>query len=301
MSDVLSNDAMHDRGDLYARVTNQIAAAIEAGAGKFEMPWHSAERPLKFPTNILRCEPYRGINLVALWSQAMTRGYTSSLWGTYRQWQEAGFQVRKGERATTIVYYRQLTESDWEQEDSECAAVRHRYVARAFSVFNANQIEGWTGLTVSSENLVERSDEIEQLVTVVRADVRYGGDIACYRPREDYIQLPDRERFTGTTASSPTESFYSTLLHELVHWTGHPTRLNRDLSGGFGSEAYAMEELVAELGAAFLSAEFLVPNAPRPDHAAYVASWLRVLKSDTRAIFVASRLAGTAVTDLLDA
>ena len=119
--------------------------------------------------------------------------------------------------------------------------------------------------------------------------------MACYLPEPDYIEMPDCERFTGTATSSATESFYATLLHELTHWTGHEKRLDRDLTARFGENAYAMEELVAELGAAFLCADLGVTNSPRPDHAAYVGNWIRVLGSDPRAIFLASARAGAAV------
>jgi antirestriction protein ArdC len=297
MESVLSKHG-EARFDLYQRVTDQVIAAIEAGAGNFEMPWHSTNGALRRPRNVVSGAAYQGINILALWSQALVKGYHSSLWGTYRQWQEMGWQVRKGEKATVVVYYRQLPEFQDEAEGS-ADAPEYRLIARAFFVFNACQMDGWRAREESTKSSVEPCEEIEQLVEMLGAMIRYGGDVACYRPRDDYIELPDRERFTGTSTSSPTEAFYATLLHELVHWSGHPKRLNRDLSGRFGSEAYAMEELVAELGAAFLSAEFQVSNAPRPDHAAYVAHWLRVLKNDKRAIFLASRLATEAVNGLL--
>jgi antirestriction protein ArdC len=141
-------------------------------------------------------------------------------------------------------------------------------------------------------------EQAEAFTAAAGADVRYGGDRAYYRRSDDHVQMPERERFTGSATSTPTETYYATLLHELTHWTGHESRLDRDLSGRFGNEAYAMEELVAELGAAFLCADLSITNTPRPDHAAYIANWLEVLKRDKRAIFTAARKAAQA-TDYL--
>lgn len=297
MDAVLSKEPKQ-RFDLYARVTGQIIEAIEAGAGKFEMPWHRSGGPVMRPRNAITGTAYRGVNILALWSQAMVKGYPSALWGTYKQWHELGWQVRKGEKATTVVYFRQMPIEGEDVETGEPTS-DYRLIARAFFVFNASQVDGWKDPEVPTENLVSMHEEIEQFIENTGADIRYGGEMACYRPLDDYIQLPDRARFRGSSTSSATESFYATSFHELVHWTGSRRRLNRKLSGRFGSDDYAMEELVAELGAAYLSAEFLVPNTPRPDHAAYLEHWLRVLRSDKRAIFAASNMANEAVSWLM--
>lgn len=297
MDAVLSKEPKQ-RFDLYAKVTAQIVEAIEHGAGTFEMPWHRSAEPLMRPRNAITGTAYRGVNVLALWAQAMVKGYSSQLWGTYKQWQELGWQVRKGEKATTVVYFRQ-TPIEGEDVETGEHVTDYRLLARAFFVFNAGQIEGWKDPDVPSMTEVIEHREIEQFIEDTGADIRHGGEMACYRPLDDYIQLPDRQRFSGTATSSATEAYYATAFHELVHWTGNRKRLNRKLSGRFGSDDYAMEELVAELGAAYLSAEFLVANTPRADHAAYLEHWLRVLKSDKRAIFAASSLASEAVAWLL--
>jgi antirestriction protein ArdC len=170
--------------------------------------------------------------------------------------------------------------------------------ARASWVFNADQADRWTPPATSERNVVEAIDQAEAFTAATGADVRHGGDGAYYRRSDDHVQMPDRERFTGSATSTPTETYYATLLHELTHWMGHEGRLDRDLSGRFGNEAYAMEELVAGLGAAFLCADLLITNAPRLDHAACIANWLEVLKRDKRAIFTAARKAAQA-TDYL--
>ncbi|UYN96061.1 MAG: DUF1738 domain-containing protein [Enhydrobacter sp.] len=289
MNDV---SAERTRLDLHQRVTDEIVQAIEAGAGKFFMPWHGI--PEGIPRNVLTGTPYHGVNTLILWAAAKNRKYRTPYWATYRQWLEVGAQVRKGEKATVVVFYKQIP---LEAEDVETGDIvsDYRLVARAFFVFNGAQVEGWKVPGLESVDWIQNHDRIEEFVLCTGADIRSAGDKACYDRLGDYILVPDRVMFQGSPTRSATEGYYSTVFHELVHWTGHHRRLARNLSGRFGDEAYAMEELVAELGAAFLCAEFLVPNKPRQDHAAYIADWLKVLKCDKRAIFSASVAAHQAV------
>jgi antirestriction protein ArdC len=281
--------------DLHQRVTEEIIAALEAGAEKFVLPWHGLSDGV--PRNVMSGAPYNGINTLVLWAAARNRRYTTPFWATYRQWQEIGAQVKKGERATTVVYYKQVP---LEAEDVETGDVvqDYRLVARAFFVFNGDQVEGWKAPLPGLVDLVENHERIEDFVSCTGADIRSAGDRAYYNEVTDYIIIPDRVRFVGSPTSSVTEGYYSTVFHELVHWTGHHRRLARNLSGRFGTESYAMEELVAELGAAFLCAEFLVPNKPRKDHANYINEWLKVLGRDKRAVFAASSAAHAAVSCL---
>ena len=144
-------------------------------------------------------------------------------------------------------------------------------------------MEDWCGWDGSARDPVRVIEEAEQLVSATAARIRFGGDSACYVLAEDMILLPARERFIGTPTSSPSDAYYATLFHELTHWTGASHRLDRNLTGRFGDQAYAAEELVAELGAAFLCADLEIANDPRPDHAAYIANWLALLKADHRA------------------
>lgn len=287
------------RFDLYHRVTDQIVEAIEKGAGKFEMPWHTADAPVTEPRNAVSGSPYKGVNIIVLWATAYAKGYQHGYWATYRQWQELGGQVRKGETGTAVIFYKQLPLSYEDIETGE-EIQDYRLVMRAFTVFNASQVEGWTPPEKPRRDLVTIDHDVEGFIAHTGADLRFSSSEACYVRAEDYIQLPPRDRFTGTKTSSPTEAFYSTVFHELVHWTGHNKRLGRNLSARFGQEDYAMEELVAELGAAYLCAWFEVSNEPRPDHAAYVANWLKVLKNDKRAIFAAVSKASEATGFLLN-
>jgi antirestriction protein ArdC len=282
------------RETVYATITERIAAAIAAGAPRFEMPWHQSGPLLGRPQNALSRKPYRGINVLALWVAAQSSGFATGRWATYRQWATLGAQVRKGEKGSVIVFYKKA-EAIPHGDDSEEGKPETRLIARASWVFNSDQVEGsQPPEAFTPSNPVSVLDRAEAFVRATGADIHEGGGVACYRPHADYIQMPPRAAFIGSSTSTPTESYYATLLHELTHWTGHERRLNRDFSRRFGDEAYAMEELVAELGAAFLCADLGVTNSPRPDHAAYAGSWLRALENDARAIFIASGKAGAA-------
>jgi len=279
----------HSKTSVYETITNSIVLAIEQGASDFVMPWHGGGPAAGKPTNALTGAAYQGINVLALWAEACVRGYGSEHWATYRQWTTLGAQVRRGERASTIVFYKKLEPS--QPEDDEDAS--WRLVARASSVFNAEQVDGWELEAPTQVSLV-----VERAVAQIGAEIREGGSVACYVPSEDYIRMPATAKFIGTPTSTATESYYSTLLHELTHWTGAPHRLDRAFGKRFGDQAYAMEELVAELGAAFLCADFSISNEPRPDHAAYLSGWLSILDENKRAIFGAARLASEAATYL---
>lgn len=286
------------RFDVYRAVTDSIIKALEVGTGTSECPWHR-DSANGLPTNALTEKRYRGVNVVALWASATISGHASNLWATYRQWQRLGAHVRRGERSSMIVFYKQ---QDVETEDRETGKKRTvtRLVARASRVFNADQVEGFTAPEESRPDLVERIAAVEQFVQGTRADIRHGGNSAYYSPAKDRIVMPYSTAFIGTATSSSTESYYGVLLHELVHWTGASHRLARDLAPRFKQAAYAMEELVAELGAAFLCSQLKITSTPRADHAGYIASWLDVLKSDKRAIFSAASKASQAADYLTE-
>jgi antirestriction protein ArdC len=283
--------------DLYQTVTDRIVAAIEAGAPTFEMPWnrHAATT---LPVNVHSKNAYRGINILSLWVSQMKECHTTNLWGTYKQWQHYGAQVRKGEKSSLVVFYKEINREVENDVDSKPGKL---LLARASFVFNADQVDGYSAPSQPVyEDKTETIASVSDFVKATRAIVIHGGAQAYYRPRTDTIHLPQRAHFKGTTTSTPTESYYSTLCHELTHWTSHKSRLDRNLSNRFGDEAYAMEELVAELGAAFLCARLRITLDPRPDHAAYLDHWLKVLKSDKKAIFTAASKASQAV-DYLNA
>ena len=288
--------SVHSNGrpSVYETITQKIAAAIEAGAGEFVMPWHRLGPGIAQPTNAATGKPYRGVNVVALWAEAFTTGYGSGRWATFKQWRKLGGQVRRGEHGTSIVLYKPAAVA----EESDQEEPSGRLLARAFTVFNADQVEGWGEPAPPTKDEVAVLAQVDAFVARTCAWIRHGGEVACYDRRADEIRMPERSRFIGSGTCTPTEAYYSTLLHELIHWSGAPTRLDREFGRRFGDDAYAMEELVAELGAAFLCANLGVTNEPRPDHAAYLAGWLSVLGRDARAIFAIARLAQEAAVHL---
>jgi antirestriction protein ArdC len=281
------------RFDVHQSVTQSIIAAIEAGAGAFIMPWHGSGAAIAKPQNAHTKMEYHGVNILALWAEAYNRGYQSGYWASYRQWQEAGAQVRKGERGSIIVFVKRV-----EKEDEE-GQTHDRLIARATRVFNADQVTDWQPpIAYVPAQPFDVLEAVETFVVATKAIIEHGRTRACYQIDGDYIEMPERGRFIGKTASEAGEAYSATLLHELVHWSGANHRLDRDLTVGMNTITRAAEELVAEIGAAFLCADLGVSNTPRPDHAAYVASWLQALKDDGRAIFRASHLANMATTYL---
>lgn len=279
--------------DVYRDVTDRIVALIDLGAHQFQMPWHARGVPLVRPVNACSRRFYQGVNVVSLWAAAEVMGYSSGNWATYRQWARLGAQVRKGEKGATIVLYK---ETERETESPEGGEVIHKtyFLAYAARVFNADQVDGWAPPTALTPDLTKSLERAERFIAASGACIQHGGDRAYYSRSTDSIRVPNRDQFHATATSSATEGYYATLLHELTHWTGGSSRLNRDLIGRFGDEAYAIEELVAELGSAFLCADLEVTNDPRVDHAAYVASWLRVLRNDKKALFTAAGKAAEA-------
>jgi antirestriction protein ArdC len=285
-----------ERFDIHQHITNQIVAAIERGAGEFRLPWHSSGGTIAQPKNVASKKHYRGVNIVALWAASEQNGFGSGLWGTYRQWAEAGAQVRKGEKSSYVVFYKEIEVAGATSgQDTE---VDKRLFARATPVFAAEQVDGYDLPATANPNPMESIEAADAFVIATCASVAHGGTRAYYRPSTDSIQVPSRESFVGTATSTAAEAYYSTLLHELTHWTSHEQRCNRQLGKRFGDNAYAMEELVAELGAAFLCSEIGITAEPRLDHAQYLASWLSVLKADKRAIFTAASKASEATTFL---
>lgn len=279
------------RADVYSRITAEIAAAIEAGVGEWTMPWHHEGAALSRPPNVASGRRYRGVNVLALWIAAHAAGHGSGLWGTYRQWLALGAQVRKGERATTAVLWKEIArrkDQGGDKDGDEEPTGRGRLVARAFSVFHAGQVEGNRPPAAEPSAAVPGVEAADAFVAALGVPITYGAHDAHYRIDLDRIFLPPRDAFDDTAA------FYGTLLHEAAHATGAKHRLDRDFGARFGDGARAIEEITAELTARFVLADLGIAHRPRPDHAAYVASWLRALKNDPRAIFTASAKAQAA-------
>jgi antirestriction protein ArdC len=275
--------------DLHEQITGRIVAALEAGAGEFQMPWHGSGR---LPFNAVSKKNYRGVNILSLWLTAQMQGYGSPEWATFKQWQERGAGVRKGEKGSLIVFYKTFESEDAEADDEK----RRSFVARPSWVFNAAQVDGYQPKAEPRpDTQFDRLENVEAVIAATGATISFGGSRAFYHRFYDRIQIPEARDFVGSKTSTPQEAFYSTLLHELAHWTGAESRLNREKGKRFADRLYAYEELIAELSAAFLCAELGVTNEPRADHAQYLDGFLKVLHGDKRAIFTAAAAASAAV------
>lgn len=271
---------MATKFNAYETVTNKIIALMEEHGSNWCKPWavHGGSAQLQHNANTGR--PYQGMNQFLL----MWAGYSDNRWGPYGTWQKLGAQVRKGETATRILkpIMIKVRQDDGTEET----------ILTGFSemcVFNAEQCEGVSALPPVERTEHERIADAEAFVANTGAVILHGDDSAYYSPVMDHIGMPDLETFKGTGTSSAVESYYSTLLHELTHWTMHKSRCNRNNEGSsFGNETYAFEELVAELGATFACASLGISPEPRADHAQYLNAWIKALKDDDRAIMRAA-------------
>lgn len=272
--------------DVYQTVTDKIIADLEKGELTWLKPWSAGNmdgriiKPLRH-----NGIAYSGINILMLWGAAMECGYLSPYWMTYKQAKELGAHVRKGERGNPVVYANTITKT--EEQDDGTEEERTIPFMKAYTVFNVEQIEDLPAhYYVKPEPVIDPAERIEHadaFFAKLGADIRHGGNQAYYSGGTDHVQMPVFECFR-----SP-EAYYATLAHELTHWTKHKSRLDREFSRKkWGDEGYAREELVAELGAAFLCADLALTPEPGTDHAAYIQSWLNVLKEDKRAIFSAA-------------
>lgn len=286
-----------DKKDVYTRVTERIIGDLERGVRTWLKPWnaeHAAgkiSRPLRHNGT-----PYRGMNVLLLWGEAMEKGFAAPSWMTFKQAQEFGAYVRKGEHGSMVVYANSITKT--ETNDAGEDVEREIPFMKGYTVFNVEQIEGLPAhYYAKPENplaLSERIENADDFIKATGAAIKHGGDRAFYAPSRDVVQLPPFEAFVDK------ESYYGTALHELAHWTRHETRLNRSFDQKrFGDSGYAREELVAELAAAFLCADLGITPEIREDHAAYMGHWLAVLKEDKRAIFSAAAHAQRAADFLI--
>ena len=281
------------RTDIYAKVTARIVGELEKGVRPWMKPWN-AEHAAGRISRPLRCngQAYRGINVLVLWIEATAKGFTAPIWLTFKQAKELNGFVKKGEHGSPVVYASSFTKN--EQDDSGAETEQEIHFLKAYTVFNVEQVEGLPAhLYAKAEppkNDMERIAQAEAFVENTKATVRTGGNRAYYSEHLDYIQMPPFECFRDA------ESHASTMLHELVHFTKHRTRLDRSFDQKrWGDDGYAMEELVAELGAAFLCADLAITPEVREDHADYIGHWLKVLKGDKKAVFTAAAHAQKAV------
>lgn len=285
-----------DRASLYDEVTGRIVSELEAGRLPWVQPWgRTGGTGPGLPRNALTGRSYSGVNILILWGAVIERGSPSQSWLTFRQAQEAGGCVKKGERGQTVVYADRFTpEAEKERAARDGGEAKAVPFLKRFTVFNVAQCEGLRpGLASDPAPRPEREivPLAEEVIAASGVDFRIGGDRAYYAPDPDFIAVPPQPAFFDQI------NYYRTCLHELTHATGHPKRLGRDLKNGFGSKDYAREELVAEMGSAFLCAALGI--VPTVRHADYIGSWLEVLREDNRAIFRAASAASKAADWLL--
>lgn len=276
--------------DIKQVITDKIIALLERGAKEGQARWRGAAKG-GFPVNGKTGDAYRGVNVLLLWAESADRGYGSNVWLTYKQADSLGAQVRKGEKAVMCAYFERVTKKTQTETSTDEGEGNTYLMCKPFWVFNVQQIDGLpVELTnaPAATNQFDPIEQAEQLLTASNATIRHGFAGAFYVPGKDEICLPDRERFI-----SP-QNYYATALHELTHWSGHSARLARTFGKRFGDEAYAFEELVAELGAAFLVGHLGFVDATIEGHTSYLNTWLVVLKRDKCAIFTAARHAGEA-------
>jgi antirestriction protein ArdC len=265
--------------NIYDEVTNNVIAALEKGTAPWVKPWKDNQTGSALPYNAASGRQYNGINILILWAAAEKMGYSANGWMTFNQAKEKGGYVRKGERGTHIVYW-QVREVEDKENPGKMKKVP---MMRLFTVFNVAQLEGVTPEVPAAAGGL---DSVEEFIGRTGAMIVHGGNRAFYNLSSDTVHLPAREQF-NTIAD-----YYATTLHELTHWTGNASRLAREFGKRFGDDAYAAEELVAEMGAAFLCASLGIEA--KLQHESYIANWLKVLRADNRAVFTAAKHASLA-------
>jgi antirestriction protein ArdC len=283
-----------ERIDLHQSITDQILSSLREGVRPWAPRWTRSAGPISRPLRHSG-EAYRGINILLLWARAVDRGFSSPHWMTFRQARDLGGHVRKGEQGTMVVYANAIakTETDAAGEEVE----RRIAFLKSYTVFNRDQIDDLPEHFHEAVPTLDESARIaaaERFFAATGIRVAHGGDDACYVPSTDHIEMPFFAAFRDASA------YYATLGHEAVHATGHPSRVGRDFSTRYGDDAYAREELVAELGAAFLCADLGISAEPRADHAAYLDHWLTILGGDPRFIVAAAAKAQRACDWLHD-
>ena len=270
-------------------IAQQFIDMIEGGMvdGTWTAPWDKFASNI--PMNFTSKREYNGINIFLLWAAK----HASPFWGTYKQWKEAGAQVKKGEKGTMIVFWKILESKKKFDNDGNPETFP---MLRYYKVFNAEQVEGWEAPNVQTRQneTNEIHEQCDSIIGNTGADIRHGGNMACFIPSLDVIHMPEFNSFHSA------DYYYQTLFHELVHWTGHDDRLAREFGKRFGDHAYALEELVAELGAAIACAKMGIDSTTRDDHAKYIKHWLKALKDEPSCLMAVASKSNKAVDYILD-
>lgn len=290
-------DPNYKRKDIYQEVTDTIVRQLEKGVIPWHQPWKSdANFSFDLPMNNNTRNHYRGINILLLWAAAQEKNYPTNEWASFKQWKEKNESIRPDEKGTMIVYY-DTFEREEDGEVKNIPFLKHSYV------FNRSQLASYK----PEENpkpdedvkpLAERLENVDEFIANTNVHIEHVGSRACYSPSKDRILMPNISSFIDTETCSATEGYYATVLHELTHWTGHQSRLNRNAGKKFGDKRYAVEELVAEFGAAFMCTGFGISRPEKEHYASYISNWLQVLK-DNKYVLVAAASEASKATEYL--
>jgi len=282
--------------DIQQEVTNQIIDLLEQVDLKDYHPPFSNLSALGLPINPVTDKTYQGINVLSLWSHQQQKNFSSNQWATFKQWKSHGSNVKKEEKSSRIIFYKTLIKEEGEGVEKQDIKIP---MLKVYNVFNADQVDGYL---LKSHPIQDKVDDVKSLKSVdlfckqTGATIKHQGCQAYYDPLQDYISIPETVHFQNTPLADATENYYSTLLHELTHWTGAKQRLDRkNDTEKTAKENYAFEELVAELGAAFLCAQHQITQTQPEHHAIYIKSWLKTLKNNKAYIFKASAQAAKAM------
>ncbi|MFT3909725.1 MAG: zincin-like metallopeptidase domain-containing protein [Ferruginibacter sp.] len=280
------------RRDVYQEVTDTIINQLEKGTVPWQKTWTETNTGFQLPKNYATGNNYRGINILLLWCASKDKQYSSNDWASYKQWVSKKEAIRKGEKGNLIVY----TDTYEKEVDGELQKIPF---LKYSVVFNRCQLASYNPeekiASSNEKSLVEKIDHAEDFVANTFASIEHVDGMAAYNPTKDKVYMPHASTFIDSDNCSATESYYSVLFHELTHWTGHSTRMDRKIKNKFGNHAYAEEELIAELGAAFLSSELSISTPEKINHAGYIANWLTVLKDNKYFIISAASEASKAV------
>ena len=281
--------------DLYQDFSDQIIKEMEKVGMNWTKPFTTSI--LNGHHNVISKKPYQGMNCFSIGLSVHKNGFKSNEWATFNQWKNLGAKIKKGSKGTEILYWNIKEYEDKTNKDEKVKIPFLKY----FVVFNADQVEGYETKEIETKEIDDWKAHFktDTFVENTKADINIANK-AFYSPNGDFIGMPPKEDFKGDKENTKEQYYYSTLLHELTHWSGHTSRCNRDLKNRFGSKAYAMEELVAEIGSAFLCSHLGVTKAPTPNHGRYLNNWLEVLKEDKKAIFKAFSLSKVSSEYLLE-
>ena len=281
--------------DLYQDFTNQVIKQMEDNNMNWFKPFTTSI--LNGHHNVVSKKCYQGLNCFSIGLSVHDNGFKSNEWATFNQWKNLGANVLKGSKGTQILYWNIKEYEDKNDKDKKVKIPMLRY----FVVFNADQVEGYKRKVIETKVIDDWKAHFktDSFVENINPDIKTSNK-AFYIPSKDFIGMPPKEDFKGDKENTKEQHYYSTLLHELTHWTGHPSRCDRNLGNRFGSQAYAMEELIAEIGSAFLCSHLGITKAPTPNHPKYLNGWLEVLKEDKKAIFKAFSLSKTSSEYLLE-